>query len=88
MTNMNAKTIDPKIIAHLSRYTEEELDPRFAEDQAGMEAYVERNREAINKALEEGYVSLDAGEGVDIRSLEDLLSVFSRAKARYGTKTK
>ena len=85
---MSARTIDPKIIAHLSRYTEEELDPRFAEDQAGMDAYIERNREAINKALEEGYVSLDAGEGVEIRSLEDLLAVLSTAKTQYGTKTK
>ena len=85
---MSTKTIDPKIIADLSRYTEEELEPRFAEDQAGMEAYIERNREAINRALEEGYISLDAGEGVEIRSLEDLLSVLSTVKRRHGTTTK
>ena len=82
---MNTKTIDPKIIANLSRYTPEELDPSVAEDAAAMEAYIERNREALNKALKAGYLSLDAGQGIEIRSLEDLLSVLSGARPRYGT---
>ena len=68
------KTIDLKIIADLSRYTPEELDPQVAEDEAAMDAYIERNREALNKALEAGYVSLRNGQGVPIKSLEDLLS--------------
>ena len=85
---MSAKSIDPKIIADLSRYTSEELDPRVAEDQAGMEAYIARNREAINKALQAGYVSLDAGNGTEIRSLEDLLAALARTKPRHATGTR
>jgi len=82
---MSTKTIDPKIVANLSRYTPEELDPRVAEDETAMEAYIERNREALNKALQAGYLSLDAAEGTEIHSLEELLSVLTRAKTRYGT---
>jgi hypothetical protein len=68
------KTIDPKLIAELSRYTPEELDPHTAQDEAAMDAFIERNRDALNKALEAGYVSLKNGEGIPIRSLEDLLA--------------
>ena len=50
-----------------------------------MEAYIERNREALNKALKAGYLSLDAGQGIEIRSLEDLLSLLNGARPRYGT---
>lgn len=67
------KTLDPKVIAELSRYTPEELDPDTAQDEAAMDAYIQRNRDAINKALEAGYVSLKNGQGIQIRSLEDLL---------------
>ena len=78
--DMNSKTIDPNIIARLSRYTKEELDPSSVEDRAGMEAYIGRNREAINRALEAGYLSLDAGRGTEISSLEGLLSALLAAK--------
>lgn len=68
------KTLDPKVIADLSRYTPEELDPQVAEDEAAMDAYIERNRDALNRALEAGYLSLKNGKGMPIRSLEDLLA--------------
>jgi len=80
MATMETK-IDPKVIADLSRYTAEELDPEVAKDEAAMDAYIERNRDALNAALEQGYLSLDRGEKVEIRSLEDLLSVLARARA-------
>jgi hypothetical protein len=71
---MSTKTIDPRVIADLSRYTAEELDPHTAEDAAAMDAFIARNRDALNKALEAGYLSLANGQGVAIRSLEDLLA--------------
>ena len=73
--------IDPKVIADLSRYTAEELDPDVVKDEAAMDAYIERNKDALNAALEQGYLSLDRGEGVKIRSLEELLSALARARA-------
>ncbi len=73
--------IDPKVIADLSRYTTEELDPEIAKDEAAMDAFIERNRDALNTALKEGYLSLDRGEGVEIRSLEDLLSALAKQRA-------
>lgn len=78
------KTLDPKTIAELSRYTAEELDPQTAEDEAAMEAFLERNREAVDRALQEGIASLNSGKGVEIRSLDDLLSVLSAERARRG----
>jgi predicted transcriptional regulator len=82
------KALDPRMIAHLSRYTEEEIDPRLAEDRAAMEAYIERNREAINRALEAPYSSLDP-DGTCIRLLEDvswILEAAEAAKARSDTR--
>ncbi|HUO93246.1 MAG TPA: hypothetical protein VMU22_10005 [Rhizomicrobium sp.] len=79
---MNSRAIDPKIIADLSRYTAEELDPQLAEDESAMDAYIARNRDALNKALEAGYVSLESGDGIAIRSLEDLLLALETARAR------
>jgi hypothetical protein len=78
---MNAKALSPKALAELSRYTEEELDPRLVEDEAAMEAFILRNRETINRALQEGYDSLQAGEGVKIRSLDDLLAALKSASS-------
>jgi hypothetical protein len=77
---MNTKSIDPKILADLSRYTAEELDPRHAEDEIAMDAYIERNRDALNKALEAGYLSLENGDGTAIRSLEELLLALEAAR--------
>ena len=82
MLLMSTKMLDPKTIADLSRYTPEELDPEAAKDEAAMEAFIERNRDAINKALEAGYVSLDRGDGVPIGSLEELLAAISSEKKR------
>ena len=79
---MNTRAIDPKIIADLSRYTAEELDPQLAEDEAAMDAFIERNRDALNKALQAGYVSLENSNGIAIRSLEDLLLVLKTQRAR------
>jgi len=76
------KSIDPKVIAELSRYTPEELDPHVAEDEAEMDAYIQRNREALNRALEAGYVSLTNGKGLPIRSLEDLLAALEDVRSR------
>jgi len=76
------KIIDPKVIADLSRYTAEELDPHVAEDEAAMDAYIERNREALNRALEAGYLSLKNGKGMPIRSLEDLLAALEGDRNR------
>jgi hypothetical protein len=73
--------IDPKVIADLSRYTAEELDPEIAKDEAAMDAFIARNRDALNAALKQGYVSLDRGEGIEIRSLEDLLSALAKQRA-------
>lgn len=78
------KSIDPKIIAELSRYTSEELDPQLAEDEAAMEAFLARNREAIDRALQDGIRSLDAGKGVEIHSLDELLSALSEKRTRRG----
>jgi len=47
-----------------------------------MDAYIERNRDALNKALEAGYVSLENGDGTAIRSLEDLLLALETARAQ------
>ena len=52
------KTLDPKTIAELSRYTGEELDPSLANDEGAVDDFIKRNREALNKALQAGYVSL------------------------------
>jgi hypothetical protein len=52
-----------------------------------MDSFIERIREAINQALEEGYLSLDAGEGTEVCSLEELLSVLAAEKARRSTDT-
>ncbi len=76
------KSIDPKVLADLSRYTSEELDPQVAEDEVAMDAYIERNREALNRALEAGYVSLKNGKGISIRSLEDLLAALEDERSR------
>jgi hypothetical protein len=80
---MTTRMIDPKFIAELSRYSTEELDPRIAEDEAAMAAFIARNRDAINKALEDGYKSLDAGKGTEVGSLEDLCSILAvRGRSR------
>jgi hypothetical protein len=82
------KPLDPRMIAHLSRYTGEEIDPRLAQDQAATEAYIERNREAIVRALDAPYSSVDP-DGTGIRLLEDvswIREAGEAAKARSDTR--
>ena len=76
---MTVKALDAKAIADLARYTDEELDPNAAENTAEVEAFIARNRAALNQALAEGYVSLENGEGTPIRSLEELLLALNSA---------
>jgi hypothetical protein len=59
-----------------------EFERDFAEDQAAMKEYVERNREPINKGLKEGDVS---GEAAEVSSLDDLISALAALKARRRT---
>jgi len=80
------KTLDPRVVAELSRYTAEELDPRLTEDEAAMEAFLARNREAVDRALQEGIASLDAGKGFEVHSLDDLFSALSAERARRSAK--
>ena len=66
---MTTDTISPKLIAA---------------DQAGVDDYIERNHETINRALEAGYASLDAGESIEITSLEELLNVLGLKRRNRG----
>jgi hypothetical protein len=84
---MSSKILDQKTLADISRYTSEELDPQSAEDEAAVEAFIARNREAINRALEQGYLSLSRGGGTEIRSLDDLLSAVEAEKAKQRRKS-
>ena len=79
---MSAKILDSKLLARLSRYTAEELDPRVVDDESAMEAFIARNRDAIDAALRAGYLSLDAGRGVAVHSLEELLTLLAAEKAQ------
>lgn len=76
------KTLDPKTIAELSRYTAEELDPALANDDTAVDEFIKRNRDALNKALEAGYVSLKSDQGVAIRSLDELLAALEDERKR------
>ncbi len=83
---MSSKVLDAKTLADLSRYTPEELDADVAGNQTQMDAFIARNREALNRALAAGYVSLENGEGVAIRSLEDLLSALDAERSHRTAK--
>ena len=74
------KTLDAKTIAELSRYTAEELDPALANDEKAVDEFIKRNREALNKALEAGYISLKSGGGVMIHSLDELLAALENER--------
>jgi hypothetical protein len=45
-----------------------------AEDEAFVDAFVERNRPALEKMIEEARASLARGEGITVRSREDFLA--------------
>ena len=50
---MNTKTTKPAPTKSGFRYTEEDLAPRdFAAEEAAMDAYIERNKDAINASID------------------------------------
>ena len=68
---MDAKTPKRKRRDRLFPYKAEDLEPRnTAQEIAAEDEYIERNREALNEALEEGYDDIGAGR---IRAMDEVI---------------
>ena len=67
---MDTKPIKQKRGTGLFPYKAEDLEPRNVPDEAAVEdAFIERNRESINAALQEGYDDIERGH---IRTMEQV----------------
>ena len=67
---MDTKTPKPKRSTDLFPYRAEDLEPRNLPDEVAAEdAFIERNRDTINRALQEGYDDIERG---DVRTMEEI----------------
>ncbi len=70
---MSAKPAKTKPVKAAFRYAPEDLAPRDeAQEEAFVEGFIKRNRDAINGSLKEARASLKRGEGRRYRSPEAL----------------
>jgi predicted transcriptional regulator len=75
---MDTKTPKQKRGTSLFPYRAEDLEPRNLPDEVASEdAFIERNRDAINAVLEEGYKDIERG---DVRTMEEVAAELRRRR--------
>ncbi|TAL00086.1 MAG: hypothetical protein EPO08_14745 [Rhodospirillaceae bacterium] len=78
---MSTKTAKTKPAKSSFRYAPEDLAPRDeAREEASIEGFIKRNRDALNASINEARDSLKRGEGIAIRSESEFLAAI-RGKA-------
>ena len=85
---MSTKTVKTKSRAPGFRYAPEDLAPRdAARDDAFADAFIARNREALNASIKKARASLKRGEGTVTRSEEDFFAAMKGGKVRRRPRT-
>ena len=82
---MDTKTPKQKPGTKLFPYKAEDLEPRNVPDEVASEdAFIERNRDAINAALQEGYDDIERG---DIRTMEQVAAGLAKPRRTRARKS-
>jgi predicted transcriptional regulator len=80
---MDTKTPKEKRRTKLFPYEAEDLEPRNVQDElASEDAFIERNRDAINAALKEGYDDIERGHVHTAAQVASDLAKQRRARRR------
>jgi hypothetical protein len=80
---MEKKTKTGNSSDDLFPYRSEDLEPRHTQEEiAAEDAFIERNRKAINKALSEGYSDVERGKTVTLDEARVKLAEQREARAK------